>query len=92
MAHVKSTQDWDRAGSEAGFIRAISLDMATRRRITGMRRIAWRPGRLPEALEQILVAQALDPISSIIARDVAAIHYHRRDFRRRWNNATTRLN
>src|SRR5206468_6151719 len=33
-----------------------------------------------EALDEILVAQSLDPVSSIVARDVAMIHYLRRDF------------
>ena len=37
-------------------------------------------GRLDEALEQMLLAQSLDPVSSIIARDVAVIHCYRRDF------------
>ena len=36
--------------------------------------------RLDEALEQMLLAQSLDPVSSIIARDVAVIQCYRRDF------------
>ena len=36
--------------------------------------------RLDEALEQMLLAQSLDPVSSIIARDVAVTQYYRRDF------------
>ena len=36
--------------------------------------------RLDEALEQMLLAQSLDPVSSIIASDVAVTHYYRRDF------------
>jgi serine/threonine-protein kinase len=80
LAHVKSTQDWDWAGSEAGFLRAISLDgrYPTVHHWYATSCLAPQ-GRLQEALEQILTAQALDPISSIIARDVAVIHYHRRD-------------
>jgi serine/threonine-protein kinase len=38
------------------------------------------PGRLDEALEELSMAQSLDPISSIIARDIALNHYYRRDF------------
>jgi serine/threonine-protein kinase len=34
-------------------------------------------GRLDEASEQMAVAQALDPVSSIIARDVAVIDFYR---------------
>ena len=37
-------------------------------------------GRLDDALDQILLAQSLDPVSSIIARDLAVIHCYRRDF------------
>jgi len=36
--------------------------------------------RLDEALEEILQAHALDPISSIISRDVAIVYYYRRQF------------
>lgn len=80
LAHVKSTQDWDWAGAEAGFLRAISLDARYPTAHHWYATSCLAPqGRLQEALEQILTAQALDPISSIIARDVAAIHYHRRD-------------
>ena len=37
-------------------------------------------GRLDEALDEMLVAQSLDPVSAIVARDVAAVHFYRRDF------------
>jgi serine/threonine-protein kinase len=37
-------------------------------------------GRLDEALNHMQVAQSLDPISAIIARDLTMVHYYRRDF------------
>ena len=37
-------------------------------------------GRLDEALDEMIVAQSLDPVSSIVARDLAVIHFYRRDF------------
>ena len=37
-------------------------------------------GRLDEAREEMSLAQELDPISSIIARDLARVHYYRQDF------------
>ena len=37
-------------------------------------------GRLDEALDEILVAQSLDPVSAIVARDLALVHLFRRDF------------
>ncbi len=81
FAHVKATQDWDWAGAEREFQRAISLDpqYPTAHHWYGMSCLA-PTGRLDEAFEQLLLAQALDPVSSIIARDTTMIHYFKRDF------------
>jgi serine/threonine-protein kinase len=81
LAHVKSTQDWDWAGAEMEYLRAITLDprYSTAHHWYAVSCLAPL-GRLDEAMEQMLIAQALDPISSIIARDVAAVHYYRHDF------------
>ncbi len=80
LAHVKSTQDWDWAGAESEYQRAIALDprYATAHHWYSVSCLAPQ-GRLAEALEQILIAHELDPISSIIARDVAVVHYYRQD-------------
>ncbi|MBV9268998.1 MAG: tetratricopeptide repeat protein, partial [Acidobacteriaceae bacterium] len=81
LAHVKSTQDWDWIAAEREFRRAIQLDprYPTAHHWYGISCLAPL-GKLDEALEQLLLAQALDPVSPIIARDVAVIHYYRRDF------------
>ncbi len=81
LAHVKSTQDWDWLGAEREFRRAIQLDprYPTAHHWYGISCLAPL-GRLDEALQQLLLAQALDPVSPIIARDLAVIHYYRRDF------------
>jgi serine/threonine-protein kinase len=81
LAHVRSTQDWDWRDAEREFQRAISLDprYATAHHWYGVSCLVPM-GRLDEALEQMLVAQSLDPVSSIIARDVAVVHYYQRDF------------
>ena len=81
LAHVKATQDWDWAGAEREFQRAISLDPrnATSHHWYAMSCLAPL-GRLDEGLDEMIVAQALDPVSSIVARDLAVIHYYRRDF------------
>jgi TolB-like protein/Flp pilus assembly protein TadD len=81
LAHVKSTQDWDWPGAEREFQRAISLDprCATSHHWYAMSCLAPL-GRLDEALDEMIVAQALDPVSSIVARDLAVIHFYRRDF------------
>lgn len=81
IAHVKATQDWDWANAEREFKCAIRLNprYATAHHWYAMSSLVPL-GRLDEALDEMLVAQALDPISSIIARDLALIHFYRRDF------------
>jgi TolB-like protein/Flp pilus assembly protein TadD len=81
VAHVRATQDWDWPGAEREFQRAIQLNprYPTAHHWYAMS-VLVPMGRLDEALEQMLLAQSLDPVSSIIARDVAVIYCYRRDF------------
>jgi serine/threonine-protein kinase len=81
LAHVKATQDWDWAGAEREFQHAISLNprSATAHHWYAVSCLAPL-GRLELAMEEMLMAQALDPVSSIIARDIAIIHYYQRQF------------
>jgi len=81
LAHVKSTQDWDWLGAEREFRRAISLNPRNATAHHWYATSCLAPmGRLDEALDEMLVAQSLDPVSAIVARDVAAVHFYRRDF------------
>ncbi len=81
LGHAKATQDWDWQGAEQAFRRAMALDP----------RYATAPhwystsvlvptGRLDEAVSKMLLAQSLDPVSAIIARDVAMMFYYKRDY------------
>ena len=81
VAHVRATQDWDFDGAEALFQQAIRLNprYSTARHWLAMSCLVPM-ARLDEALEQVQLAQSLDPTSSIIARDTAVIQYYRRDF------------
>ncbi len=81
LAHVKCTQDWDWQGAQREYLRAIALDpkYPTAHHWYAVSCLAPM-GRLDEALEEILIAQSLDPVSSIIAREIAVIHYFRRDY------------
>jgi serine/threonine-protein kinase len=81
LAHVKSTQDWDWPGAEREFRRALSLNPrhATAHHWYGISCLGPM-ARLDEALDELLTAHSLDPVSPIIARDVAMIHYYRREF------------
>jgi serine/threonine-protein kinase len=81
LAHVKATQDWDWSSAEREFQRAISLDSGYATAHHWYANSCLAPlGRLDEALDEITAAQALDPVSSIVARDLAVIHFYRRDF------------
>lgn len=81
LAHVKATQDWDWRGAEREFQRAISLNprYATAHHWYAMSCLVPL-ARLDEALEELHRALALDPVSSIISRDLAVTHYYKRDF------------
>ena len=81
LAHLKAAQDWDWSGAEQEFLRAIKLNPRYSTAHHWYAMSCLTPlGRLTEALEELLLAQALDPISSIIARDIAVIHYYQRDY------------
>jgi len=81
LAHVKATQDWDWVGAREEYLRSISLNYRYPTTHHWYAMSCLVPlGRLDEALEEIQLAQSLDPVSSIIARDLAVIHYYRRDF------------
>jgi TolB-like protein/tetratricopeptide (TPR) repeat protein len=80
LAHLKATQDWDWAEAEREFLRAISLNPqnATAHLWYGVSCLASL-GRLEEALTEVKLAQALDPVSSIVSRNIALIYYYQRN-------------
>jgi len=81
LAHVKSTQDWDWTGAEQEFQRAIALDprYPTAHHWYAMSCLTAL-ARLDQACEEMMLAQALDPVSSIIGRDLARIYYYKQDY------------
>lgn len=81
LAHVKASQDWDWAGAERQFRQAISLDptYATAHHWYAMNCLV-PTSRLQEAVDEVSIAQSLDPVSSIIARDLALVHCYRREY------------
>jgi len=81
LAHVKATQDWDWQGAEREFQAAVELDpsYATAHHWYAMSCLVPM-GRLDDALEEMRLAQSLDPVSSIVARDLAVVHAYRRDY------------
>ncbi len=81
LALVKATQDLDWKGAEHEFLRAISLDARCATAHHWYAASVLAPtGRLDEALDEMLAAESLDPVSSIVSRDIAMMHFYRRDF------------
>ena len=81
LAHVKATQDWDWPGAEREFQLAIGLDAAFATAHHWYAMSCLVPlGRLDEALDEMRLAQSLDPVSSIVARDLAVVHAYRGDY------------
>jgi tetratricopeptide (TPR) repeat protein len=81
LAQAKARAHWNWLESELEFQRAIRLDPAYATSHHWYARCCLVPmGRLDEARDEVLLAHSLDPVSSIIAREVASIHYYRRDY------------
>jgi len=81
LAHAKARAYWNWLDAELDFQKAIRLDPTYATGHHWYARCCLVPlGRLDEARDEVLLAHSLDPVSSIIAREVASIHYYRRDF------------
>ena len=81
LAHAKARAQWNWTEAELEFQRAIKLDPGYATGHHWYARCCLVPlGRLDEARDEVLLAHSLDPVSSIIAREVASVHYYRRDF------------
>jgi TolB-like protein/Tfp pilus assembly protein PilF len=71
LANVRAVYDWDWAGAEQGYRRAIALDPRSYAGHYGLSKLLASVGRLDDALVEIRRAQALDPLSMIVATSVA---------------------
>jgi serine/threonine-protein kinase len=81
LAHAKARAHWNWLDAELDFQKAIRLNPTYATSHHWYARCCLVPlGRLDEARDEVLLAHSLDPVSSIIAREVASIHYYRRDF------------
>lgn len=80
MAFVLGWYDWDWDGAERALKRAIELQP---RYATAHHRYAWyllARGRLDEALAEIKLAQACDPLSLIIGTNIGTVLYCQRRY------------
>jgi TolB-like protein/DNA-binding winged helix-turn-helix (wHTH) protein/Tfp pilus assembly protein PilF len=75
LGAVKTDRDWDWAGAEAEYRRALELNPSypTARHWYSLH--LSRMGRTQEAEEEILRARSLDPLSTIISTDAAETAY-----------------
>jgi serine/threonine-protein kinase len=81
LAHAKARAHWNWLEAALEFQHAIRLDSTYATGHHWYARCCLVPlGRLDEARDEVLLAHSLDPVSSIIAREVASIHYYRRDY------------
>ncbi len=75
LAHLKMLYDWDWAGAEKQFQRAIELNPGYAPAHLWYSLTLSSMGKLEEALTEIKRAQELDPLSLIINSDVGLVHY-----------------
>jgi TolB-like protein/Flp pilus assembly protein TadD len=88
LADIRTFYDWDWAGAEQNFKRAIELNANYANAHHGYALYLVSMGRTKEALEEIDKAQELDPLSPIINLDIASIL----QFSRRYDEALEKLN
>lgn len=80
LASVLADYEWDWAGAEREFQRAIALNPNYEGAHQWYADHLVFMGRLAEARKEIERAQDLDPLSLIISSDVALYHYYSRDY------------
>ncbi len=79
---VKSDLEWDWAGAEDEFKRAIELDPSNPTARHWYRLLLFQLGRLDEALAEMKRAQELDPLSLVIGSAAGRALYYRRQYDR----------
>ena len=80
LAHLTWLHEWDWAGGERGFERAIKLNPRYETAYQWYANYLSAMGRHKEAIAAIKRAQELDPISSIIGLDAARTFYFARQY------------
>ncbi|MGH3429109.1 MAG: tetratricopeptide repeat protein, partial [Mycobacteriales bacterium] len=82
LAHIKLIYDWDWKGAETEFRRAIALNPGYATAHQWYALYLNAVGRTPEAIEQLDLAQELDPLSPTIQTAIAEAWYFGRDYQR----------
>jgi eukaryotic-like serine/threonine-protein kinase len=76
LAQVQLFNDWNLVEAEESFNRAINLKPNYETAHHWYAIMLAVAGRFPEAIDRIKRAQALDPVSPIIAKDAGVIYYY----------------
>jgi eukaryotic-like serine/threonine-protein kinase len=76
LAQVQLFNDWNLVEAEESFNRAINLKSNYETAQHWYAIMLAVAGRFPEAIDRIKRAQALDPVSPIIAKDAGVIYYY----------------
>jgi DNA-binding winged helix-turn-helix (wHTH) protein/Tfp pilus assembly protein PilF len=76
LAYVRIMADFDPAGAERDYRRALSLDSNSTPARYGYACLLSHMGRLPEARAMILRAREIDPVSPLIGVAAARIEYY----------------
>jgi serine/threonine protein kinase/Tfp pilus assembly protein PilF len=82
LATVKEDFDWDWAGAEQQYKRAIELNPGNSSVRAFYSNLLMELGRLPEALSQAITAQQLDPLSVLANDNLAAVFYYSGEYDR----------
>ncbi len=80
QGQVKQFCDWDWAGAESCYLRALKLNASDAAAHRHYAHLLSAMGRFEEALKRIGIAQELDPLSLVINVGFAWIHFMSRDF------------
>jgi TolB-like protein/tetratricopeptide (TPR) repeat protein len=80
LASVKHLYDWDWEGAEAEYLRALDLNPSYAGGHHRYANLLSAAGRSEEAMEQMRLAQELDPLSPVIDMEMAWNRYMARDF------------
>jgi serine/threonine protein kinase/tetratricopeptide (TPR) repeat protein len=80
LATVREDYDWDWAGAEEEYKRAIELNPGYSAARVFYSNLLMELGRLPEAFSQAKTAQQLDPLSVLANNNLSAVFYYSGDY------------
>ncbi|MGH9843603.1 MAG: protein kinase domain-containing protein [Blastocatellia bacterium] len=80
LANIKKLYDWDWAGSEQDYRRAVKLDQGNVETHRLFANLLMALGRHAEAISEIQIAERFDPLSSLVQSDFGRVLYRARNY------------